>query len=183
MADSSEDRLRAVTGFDLSLDATEEAVERLTEHQVPVLASELPQYLTEPKAALATLEKRIATTRSERVRLGSAPNLADSRTMLVYDGLVTIGKALHQAQQGSAETAPGREDVGRQWSLLQSRHRVQGTSGVICLTSGGNPYHKPAAVVELDPGREGHGKLKFVSLGRPTGREQPRNCVIPSSTP
>lgn len=144
---------------------------------------ELPQYLTEPKAALATLEKRIETTRSEGVRLGSAPNLEDSRTMLVYDGLVTIGKALHQAQQGSAETAPGREDVGRQWSLLQSRHRVQGTSGLICLTSGGNPYDKPAAVVELDPGREGHGKLKFVGLGWPTGREQPKNCVIPSSTP
>jgi hypothetical protein len=25
--------------------------------------------------------------------------------------------------------------------------------------------------------------LKFVGLGWPTGREQPNNCVIPSSTP
>ncbi|MGI5373271.1 amino acid ABC transporter substrate-binding protein [Streptomyces sp. CA-251387] len=41
MADSAEDRLRAVTGFNLSLDATEEAVERLTDHQVPVLASRI----------------------------------------------------------------------------------------------------------------------------------------------
>ncbi|WP_329033258.1 ABC transporter substrate-binding protein [Streptomyces sp. NBC_01725] len=146
-------------------------------------AEELPQYLTEPKAALDTLKKRIETTRGEGVRLGSAPNLEDSRTMLVYDGLVTIGKALHQAQRGGAETVPGREDVRGQWSLLQSRHRVPGTSGLICLTTGGNAYDKPVAVVELDPGGEGPGTLKFVGLGWPTGREQPKNCVIPSSTP
>lgn len=144
---------------------------------------ELPQYLTEPKAALDTLKKRIETTRGEGVELGSVPNLDDSRTMLVYDGLLTIGKALHQAQLGAAEKVPGREDVGRQWSLLQSRHRVQGTSGLICLTTAGNPYDKPVAVVELDPGSEGSGELKFVGLGWPTGREQPKNCVIPSRTP
>jgi ABC-type branched-subunit amino acid transport system substrate-binding protein len=153
------------------------------EHDRKPTDEELPQYLTEPQAALETLNKRIGTTRAEGVRLGSAPNLEDSRTMLVYDGLVTIGKALHQAQQGNARTVPGREEVGRQWSLLQSRHRVQGTSGLICLTSGGNAYDKPAAVVELDPGREGRGKLRFVGLGWPTGREQPENCVIPSGTP
>lgn len=144
--------------------------------------AELPQYLTEPKTALDTLTKRIETTRGEGVPLGSTPNLEDSRTMLVYDGLVTISKALHQTQSGGAEAVPTREDVGRQWSLLQSRHRVRGTSGLICLTSGGNAYDKPVSVVELDPGREGDGKLKFVGLGWPTGREQPRNCVIPSGT-
>ncbi|MEV8354241.1 amino acid ABC transporter substrate-binding protein [Streptomyces niveus] len=154
-----------------------------TENDREPTAGELPQYLTEPKAALDTLKKRIETTRGEGVRLGSAPNLEDSRTMLVYDGLVTIGKALHQAQRGGAETVPGREDVGGQWSLLQSRHRVPGASGLICLTTGGNAYDKPVAVVELDPGGEGPGRLKFVGLGWPTGREQPKNCVIPSSTP
>lgn len=141
---------------------------------------ELPQYLTEPAKALDTLKQRIRTTRGEGVRLGSAPDLEDSRTMLVYDGLLTISKALHQAQKGGAEAVPSREDVGRQWSLLQSRHRMPGTSGLICLTSGGNPYDKPAAVVELDPGRKGHGTLKFVGLGWPTGKVQPKNCVIPS---
>ncbi|MEU1788943.1 ABC transporter substrate-binding protein [Streptomyces sparsogenes] len=145
--------------------------------------AQLPQYLTEPKAALGTLKKRIDTTRREGIRLGSAPDLEDSRTMLVYDGLVTIGKALHQAQKGGAEAVPDREEVGRQWSLLQSRHRVPGTSGLICLTSGGNAYDKPTSIVELDPGPEGDGKLKFVGLGWPTGRPQPKNCVIPSSAP
>ncbi|MET9391992.1 ABC transporter substrate-binding protein [Streptomyces sp. NPDC006624] len=145
---------------------------------------DLPQYLTEPKAALDVLRGQITATRREGIDLGSVPNLEDSRTMLVYDGLLTIGKALHQAQQGAPDsTVPTREDVGRQWSLLHSRHRVQGTSGLICLTTGGNPYDKPAAIVELDPGREGRGTLKFVGLGWPTGREQPKNCVIPSSTP
>lgn len=145
--------------------------------------AELPQYLTEPAQALETLRNRMRTTRSEGTKLGSTPNLDDSRTMLVYDGLITIGKALHQAQRGGADAEPRLEDVGGQWSLLHSRHRVPGTSGLICLTSGGNAYDKPAAVVELDPGREGSGKLKFVGLGWPTGREQPKNCVIPSSTP
>ncbi len=144
---------------------------------------DLPQYLTEPAAALDTLKKRIETTRGEDIELGAAPNLEDSRTMLVYDGLITIGTALHQAQEGSAEAVPSREDVGGQWPLLQSRHRVRGTSGLICLTSGGNPYDKPIAVVQLDPGREGRGKLKFVGLGWPTGQAQPKNCVIPSRVP
>ncbi|MBB4787689.1 ABC transporter substrate-binding protein [Streptomyces rapamycinicus] len=145
--------------------------------------TELPQYLTEPRAALDTLKKRVGTTHEEGIDLGSAPNLEDSRTMLVYDGLITIGKALHQAQEGGAGAVPSREDVGAQWSLLQSRHRVRGTSGLICLTSSGNAYDKPVAVVQLDPGREGRGKLKFVGLGWPTGREQPKNCVIPSRVP
>ncbi|GAA2361958.1 amino acid ABC transporter substrate-binding protein [Streptomyces cuspidosporus] len=145
--------------------------------------AELPQYLTEPEAALDTLKKRIRTTHDEGIRLGSAPDLEDSRTMLVYDGLVTIGKALHQVPKDDAEEVPDRKEVGQQWSLLQSRHRVPGTSGLICLTSGGNAYDKPTAIVELDPGREGDGKLKFVGLGWPTGRPQPKNCVIPSSAP
>ncbi|MFC9681960.1 amino acid ABC transporter substrate-binding protein [Streptomyces sp. NPDC056948] len=145
---------------------------------------DLPQYLTEPKAALDTLRNQITATRREGIKLGSTPNLDDSRTMLVYDGLITIGKALHQAQRGAPETtAPTREDVGRQWSLLQSRHRVQATSGLICLTTGGNAYDKPAAIVELDPGRKGEGTLKFVGLGWPAGKPQPKNCVIPSTTP
>ncbi|MFI7413096.1 hypothetical protein ACIBU0_30930 [Streptomyces sp. NPDC049627] len=42
---------------------------------------------------------------------------------------------------------------------------------------------RPAAAVEPDPGPEGHGKLKFVGLGWPTGREQPKNCVPHSRTP
>ncbi|MFJ4582628.1 type 1 periplasmic-binding domain-containing protein [Streptomyces echinatus] len=144
---------------------------------------ELPQYLTEPAAALDDLRELIGTTHRKGTDLGSTPNLEDSRTMLVYDGMVTIGTALHQVQSGDAAKAPGLEDVGREWSQLQSRHRVRGASGLICLTSGGNPYDKPVAVVELDPGRQGRGKLKFVGLGWPTGREQPKNCVIPSRTP
>ncbi|MGW4043100.1 ABC transporter substrate-binding protein [Streptomyces sp. NPDC004721] len=152
-------------------------------HKGRPTADELPQYLTEPKAALDNLNKLIDTTRRKGTNLGATPNLEDSRTMLVYDGLVTIGTALHHVQSGDAATVPGLEDVGREWAQLQSRHRVQGTSGLICLTSVGNPYDKPVAVVELDPGRQGQGKLRFVGLGWPTGREQPKNCVIPSRAP
>ncbi|WP_225821600.1 ABC transporter substrate-binding protein [Streptomyces naphthomycinicus] len=151
-------------------------------HRRPTEA-ELPQYLTEPKAALDHLKKLIDTTSRDGTGLGSGPDLEDSRTMLVYDGLVTIGTALHQMQSGDARATPGLADVGREWPQLQSRHRVRGTSGLICLTSGGNAYDKPVAVVELDPGRQGRGRLKFVGLGWPIGREQPKNCVIPSRIP
>jgi len=134
-----------------------------------------PQYLTEPKAALKALRSRIESTRRQGVRLGSTPNLEDSRTMLVYDGLVTIGTALHQAQGGAAQV-PGRAEVRAQWPQLHLRHRVRGTSGLICLTNEGNPYDKPVSVVQLDPGREGSGTLKFIGLAWPTGKGQPKDC-------
>ncbi|MER6737657.1 ABC transporter substrate-binding protein [Streptomyces puniciscabiei] len=151
-----------------------------TAHHREPTADELPQYLAEPETALAGLKKLIRTTKD--TDLGGTPNLEDSRTMLVYDGLVTIGTALHQVQSGDAGKVPSLDDVGGEWSQLQSRHRVPGTSGLICLTSAGNPYDKPVAVVELDPGQAGEGRLKFIGLGWPTGHEQPRNCVIPSGT-
>ncbi|WP_263168295.1 amino acid ABC transporter substrate-binding protein [Streptomyces sp. SCSIO ZS0520] len=141
--------------------------------------AEPPEYLTQPKAALDTLHQWIADTGETWKAPAATPRLEDSRTMLSYDGLVTVGKAVHQAM-GDGTRIPSREDVGNQWVLLQSQHRVPGTSGLICLTSGGNAYDKPAAVVELDPGEKGRGKLRFIGLGWPTGSPQPKNCVIPS---
>ncbi|WP_151477515.1 type 1 periplasmic-binding domain-containing protein [Streptomyces albicerus] len=151
-------------------------------HDREPTANELPHYLAEPKAALDALSDLIKSTSKAGTDLGSTPNLEDSRTMLVYDGLVTIGTALHEVQGNDAEQAPGLADVRQEWSKLQSVHRVRGTSGLICLTSGGNPYDKPVAVVELNPGQGVRGTLKFVGLGWPTGKEQPKNCVIPSGT-
>jgi hypothetical protein len=141
---------------------------------------DLPQYLVEPKEALDELKGLIDTVRDKGTDLGSTPDLEDSRTMLVYDGLVTIGTALHQVQSGSADKVPGLEDLGHRWMRLNSGYRVAGTSGLICLTAAGNPYDKPIAVVELDPGDKGEGTIKFVDLGWPTGgRPQPKDCVIP----
>ncbi|HET9380443.1 MAG TPA: amino acid ABC transporter substrate-binding protein [Streptomyces sp.] len=147
-------------------------------HRAPT-PQELPQYLTEPAKALDTLNQHIRTVQAEGKDLGSTPSLKDSRTMLVYDGLITIGKALHQAQTPGTDTPPTPKDVGTRWPLFQSRHRIQATSGLICLTNAGNPYDKPAAVVELDPGRTGRGTLKFVGLGWPENHPQPRDCVVP----
>lgn len=149
------------------------------EHHTEPTDRDRPGYLTEPRDALAVLQNQIAATRREGVPLGSRPDLEDSRTMLVYDGLVTIGTALHEVQGSDPSGVPDLRTIGQQWGKLQSRHRVHGTSGWVCLTNGGNPYDKPVAVVELDPVRGG-GKLKFVGLGWPTGRPQPDNCVIPS---
>ncbi|MGW7649113.1 amino acid ABC transporter substrate-binding protein [Streptomyces bobili] len=151
-------------------------------HDREPTANELPHYLAEPKAALDALNDLIKSTSKAGTDLGATPNLEDSRTMLVYDGLVTIGTALHEVQDNDAEQAPSLTDVRQEWSKLQSVHRVRGTSGLICLTSGGNPYDKPVAVVELNPGQGVRGTLKFVGLGWPTGKAQPKNCVIPSGT-
>ncbi|MFD5255423.1 amino acid ABC transporter substrate-binding protein [Streptomyces bobili] len=151
-------------------------------HDREPTANELPHYLAEPKAALDALNELIKSTIKAGTDLGATPNLEDSRTMLVYDGLVTIGTALHEVQDNDAEQAPSLTDVRQEWSKLQSVHRVRGTSGLICLTSGGNPYDKPVAVVELNPGQGVRGTLKFVGLGWPTGKAQPKNCVIPSGT-
>ncbi|MFE4667049.1 amino acid ABC transporter substrate-binding protein [Streptomyces sp. NPDC056716] len=143
--------------------------------------TEKEQYLEEPKEALKALNRLITATSKAGTDLGSTPNLEDSRTMLVYDGLVTIGTAL-RAVQGTDEQVPSLADVRRQWPMLQSTQRVKGTSGLICLTSVGNPYNKPVAVVNLKPSEGKGGTLEFDDLGWPTGKEQPENCVIPSGT-
>ncbi|MCK1794732.1 amino acid ABC transporter substrate-binding protein [Streptomyces sp. XM4193] len=144
---------------------------------------QLPQYLTEPKAALDQLEKLIDDTAAEGIDLGSVPDLDDSRTMLVHDGVLTVGTALHKVQGTDETRVPSLTDLSQQWSKLHSRHRIKGTSGLICLTSDGNSYNKPVSVVRLHPGKDGEGTLKFAGLAWPTGKEQPENCVIPSDTP
>lgn len=147
-------------------------------HRAPT-PKDLPDYLTEPADAVATLRQQIDALPAEGTDLGSVPSLDDSRTMLVYDGLITIGTALHQAQPDNTETPPSTEAVTNRWSLLQSEHHVPATSGLICLTNVGNPYDKPVAIVELDPGRTGSGTLKFIGLGWPENHPQPPKCVIP----
>jgi ABC-type branched-subunit amino acid transport system substrate-binding protein len=141
-------------------------------------AEELPQYLAEPKAALDELQTLIETVQQEKINLGSPPDLMDSRTMLVYDGLVTIDEALH-LRKAPAGQVPALADLGNRWARLHSLYRVRGTSGLICLTPAGNPYDKPIAVVELDPGDKGEGMIKYVGLGWPDGgRPQSKDCVI-----
>ena len=138
---------------------------------------EPPQYLTEPAAAVESLEDQIE---GESADLGSQPRLEDSRTMLVYDGLLTIGKALREAQGPDEKVAPPLEDIGTKWSRFNLRYRIPGTSGLICLTTSGNPYDKPVSVVELDPGRKGLGKLKYLGLGWPEGKPPEKTCQSPS---
>ncbi|MEV4341291.1 amino acid ABC transporter substrate-binding protein [Streptomyces sp. NPDC049590] len=142
-------------------------------------AKDLPQYLVEPQQALDDLRKLIDSKWPNGARnnlLGAPPDLEDSRTMLVYDGLLTIDKAVHLNGDGKV---PELADLGDHWAELQSTFRVQGTSGLICLTTAGNPYDKPIAVVELDPGDKGQGRLKYVGLGWPDRKPQSKGCVIP----
>ncbi|MEV5350133.1 amino acid ABC transporter substrate-binding protein [Streptomyces achromogenes] len=139
---------------------------------------DLPQYLVEPKGALDELHGLIKELwpNGTSDRLGAPPDLEDSRTMLVYDGLVTIGAALHQRGDGKV---PRLKDLGDIWSELHTVDRVRGASGLICLTPAGNPYDKPIAVVELDPGDKGQGTLKYVGLAWPNdGQPQSKDCVI-----
>ncbi|MCI3931900.1 amino acid ABC transporter substrate-binding protein [Streptomyces sp. AN091965] len=133
-----------------------------------------PAHLAEPQRELAEL--RALTDRQGAGDIGPV-HYDDSRTMLVHDGVLTISRAVFLANARSAGSVPPRERVAAQWSRLESAHRVAGTSGWVCLTNAGNPYDKPVAVVELDPRTR---KLRFVGLGWPGGRPQPRDCVVPS---
>ncbi|KUF15903.1 ABC transporter substrate-binding protein [Streptomyces silvensis] len=135
-----------------------------------------PAHLAEPGRELRELRRLVA--REEAGDIGPV-DLDDSRTMLVHDGVRTITQAVFLANAQSAGTVPPRERVSAQWSRLESAHRVAGTSGWVCLTNAGNPYDKPVAVVELDPRTR---KLRFVGLGWPEGRAQPKDCVVPSGT-
>lgn len=135
-----------------------------------------PAYLTEPDGALGTLYSRID---EEKEALdGEEPDLEDSRTMLVYDGLVTVGEVLHSLHNGSAGRLPGLQRIRDEWPNLRLRNRVHGTSGQICLTNNGNPYNKPISIVELDPGEKGPGTLKFEGLGWPEGRPKDGKCAV-----
>lgn len=137
----------------------------------------LPQYLTEPAKALEELKSQIR----KEFKGSSAPDLADSRTMLVYDGMITVGEALRKLVGPNAAPVPGLEALQGEWPQLHTQHRVPGTSGLICLTGAGNPYDKPLAVVQLDPSQTAPAKqLEFVGLAWPEGEAQRLNCVIPA---
>ncbi|MDT0381341.1 amino acid ABC transporter substrate-binding protein [Streptomyces sp. DSM 42041] len=140
-------------------------------------AEQPPAHLTQPQEELQRLEELLAR---EEPRMGDG-DLQDSRTMLVYDGVRTIARAVFLAHSGPGTDGPvpPAERVAAQWKRLESQHRVYGTSGWICLTNAGNPYNKPVAVVELAPGDQ---ELAFVGLAWPESRPQPPECVVPSHT-
>ncbi|MCT2592194.1 ABC transporter substrate-binding protein [Streptomyces sp. N2-109] len=137
-------------------------------------AKERPAYLTEPQKELRALQRVI-----EQQSAGDIGPVAleDSRTIMVHDGVRTVAEAVFLANSQTEGSVPPLDRVTAQWARLESRHRVTGASGWICLTNGGNPYDKPVAVVELDPSTR---KLAFEGIGWPLGEAQPSDCVVPS---
>ncbi|MFE6160524.1 amino acid ABC transporter substrate-binding protein [Streptomyces sp. NPDC056486] len=139
--------------------------------------SKAPGSLRDPLDELARLEKTVAALKAAGRDIGDV-ELGDSRTMMVHDGVRTAVEAIRGAKP-TGEAAPSAEQVGNRWATMQSKNRVNGTSGRICLTKAGNPYDKPLAVVELKPGtKAGPGTLDFVGLAWPTGKRQPEDCVV-----
>ncbi|MFH8486790.1 ABC transporter substrate-binding protein [Streptomyces longisporoflavus] len=142
-------------------------------------ASRAPASLRDPQAALQELKDTIAALKSAGRDIGDV-ELGDSRTMMVHDGVRTAVEAIRGAKP-TGEAAPTAEQVGNRWATMQSKNRVNGTSGRICLTKAGNPYDKPLAVVTLRPGTEaGPGTLAFAGLAWPSGKPQPEDCVVRS---
>lgn len=133
-----------------------------------------PEYLTQPAGELADL-RRLAERRTAG-DIGPV-RFDDSRTMLVHDGVRTIATAVFLANSQTGGDVPSLQRVTAEWPRLESRHRVIGTSGWICLTNAGNAYDKPVSVVELDPETRA---VEFVGIGWPKGRPQPDDCVVPS---
>ncbi|UFQ17611.1 MULTISPECIES: amino acid ABC transporter substrate-binding protein [Streptomyces] len=136
-----------------------------------------PGYLTDPQRELRELED--LAWKGTAGDIGDV-RLEDSRTMLVHDGVRTIARAVVLATSQARGGVPPLERVASEWPRLESKYRVNGTSGWICLTNAGNAYNKPVAVVELDPRTK---KVDFVGIGWPeNGRAQPDNCIVPSKT-
>ncbi|MGW0843799.1 hypothetical protein ACWD26_27380 [Streptomyces sp. NPDC002787] len=115
MAESSKDRLRAVTGFNLSLDATEKAVERLTEHGIPVLASRITgdRIANEDgavKQRFPGLARIIPTNKDAAQALANfngERGRQDVRTVLVHDTRQdAYDESLATAFRGIEETGP-----------------------------------------------------------------------------
>lgn len=140
-------------------------------------ASKAPGSLRDPLAELNRLTDTVTALTSAGRDIGDV-ELGDSRTMMVHDGVRTAVEAIRGAKPTGA-AVPSAEQVGNRWATMQSKNRVNGTSGRICLTKAGNPYDKPLAVVALKPGtKAGPGTLDYVDLAWPTGKPQPEDCVV-----
>ncbi|MGW5735871.1 MULTISPECIES: ABC transporter substrate-binding protein [Streptomyces] len=140
-------------------------------------AAKAPGSLRDPLAELERLKHTIGALKSGGHDIGEV-QLGDSRTMMVHDGVRAAVEAIRGAKP-TGEAVPSAEQVGNRWATMQSKNRVNGTSGRICLTKAGNPYDKPLAVVALKPGtKAGPGALEYVDLAWPTGKPQPEDCVV-----
>ncbi|MEV4578634.1 hypothetical protein AB0K16_35870 [Nonomuraea jabiensis] len=132
---------------------------------------DLPRYLAEPQESLARLQHLIATAKVGPVAL------EDGRTIITHDVVLTAYRALAKAVGISNTEVPSRQDVKDVLADLHAAYRIQGASGLICLTSAGNPYDKALTVVRLDPAS---GKLAFKGVAWPEGKPPNGNCVVPS---
>ncbi|WP_192789964.1 ABC transporter substrate-binding protein [Nonomuraea angiospora] len=131
---------------------------------------DLPRYLAEPQESLARLQRLIATAKIGPVAL------EDGRTIVTHDVVLTAYRALAKAVAISATEVPTRQDVKDVLADLHAAYRIQGASGLICLTGAGNPYDKALPVVRLDPAS---GKLTFKGVAWPEGKPPNNNCVVP----
>ncbi|MDX3109611.1 ABC transporter substrate-binding protein [Nonomuraea angiospora] len=131
---------------------------------------DLPRYLAEPQESLARLQRLISTAKIGPVAL------EDGRTIVTHDVVLTAYRALAKAVAISATEVPTRQDVKDVLADLHAAYRIQGASGLICLTGAGNPYDKALPVVRLDPAS---GKLTFKGVAWPEGKPPNNNCVVP----
>ncbi|MEU5363351.1 ABC transporter substrate-binding protein [Streptomyces sp. NPDC005925] len=161
--------------WDTEVERWRQAEERRTGHKPD--AARAPGSLRDPQRELHALTK----SAREAGDIGPWEDLLDdSRTMMVHDGVRTAIEAIRGAKPTGA-TAPSLEQVGNRWPVMQANNRVDGTSGRICLTSAGNPYNKPLAVVELQPPDEKGPRsswLKYVGMAWPLGKKQAEDCVV-----
>ncbi|MFI6733595.1 hypothetical protein ACIBI9_11765 [Nonomuraea sp. NPDC050451] len=134
---------------------------------------DLPRYLAEPQESLARLQHLIATAKIGPVAL------EDGRTIITHDVVLTAHRALAKAVALSPTEVPSQQDVKDVLADLHAAYRIQGASGLICLTGAGNPYDKALPVVRLDPAA---GKLTFKGVAWPEGKPPNNNCVVPQTT-
>jgi hypothetical protein len=139
-------------------------------------AVEPSTYLKESQDAMDGLRATIA----EQAGGMGAVDLADGRTIVTHDVVLTASRALARAVHTSGQEVPTADRIGKDLGKLNSGLRVRGASGWICLTNAGNPYNKALFVVRLDPGS---AKLVLEGAAWPTGHvpRDENDCVIPAT--
>ncbi|MBF8185758.1 hypothetical protein ITP53_08390 [Nonomuraea sp. K274] len=141
-----------------------------------VKAGQPSLYLRESEDAMEALRLLIA----EQAGTMGAVDLADGRTIVTHDVVLTASRALARAVHSSEQEVPTADRIRKDLGKLNSDLRVRGASGWICLTNAGNPYNKALFVVRLAPGA---GELALEGAAWPTGRV-PKNesdCVVPAT--
>ena len=82
---------------------------------------------------------------------GGSEQLLDGQSMLGYDAVLTVGKAVRTAAGKEGNDVVDTDTVRQMLVQISGNTALHGVTGPIDFGEGGNPSHKPLPLVELRP--------------------------------